>query len=217
MTAQADNTNRTCATAAVYPAFGQTVAGRVSTYLNGTTLTRDFDYWRMPAVAQPTTVTFRLYGEFPVDYLWQSYAVDCNSTPTTLLGAVRLACTSTFIGTVTLQPGVINTLRISAPDFQGLPCPNFNDYRLTVNVVPQGACCVTATACFVESAANCATQSGTVSQTAFIRGRGSSYRGTFYNPEFDTSGRIQISVSGRSQVVRLTSNKGSAVIRLSRN
>jgi hypothetical protein len=68
-----------------------------------------------------------------------------------------------------------------------------------------------------DVSATCATQSGTVSQTAFIRGRGSSYRGTFYNPEFDTSGRIQISVSGRSQVVRLTSNKGSAVIRLSRN
>lgn len=64
--------------------------------------------------------------------------------------------------------------------------------------------------------ASCATQSGTVTQTAFIRGHGSTYRGTFYNPEFDTSGKIQISVSGRSQVVRLNSNKGSAVIRLSR-
>lgn len=68
-----------------------------------------------------------------------------------------------------------------------------------------------------DVSATCATQSGTVSQTAFIRGRGSNYRGTFYNPEFDTSGKIQISVSGSSsQVVRLTSNKGSAVIRLSR-
>lgn len=67
-----------------------------------------------------------------------------------------------------------------------------------------------------DISATCATQSGTVSQTAFVRGRGSSYRGTFYNPEFDTSGKIQISVSGQSQVVRLTSDKGSAVIRLSR-
>lgn len=67
-----------------------------------------------------------------------------------------------------------------------------------------------------DVSATCATQSGTVSQTAFIRGRGSSYHGTFYNPEYDTSGRIQISVRGRSQVVRLTSSKGSAVIRLSR-
>lgn len=67
-----------------------------------------------------------------------------------------------------------------------------------------------------DVSATCASQSGTVSQTAFVRGRGSSYRGTFYNPEFDTSGRIQISVSGGSQVVRLTSDKGSAVIRLSR-
>jgi hypothetical protein len=67
-----------------------------------------------------------------------------------------------------------------------------------------------------DVSATCATQSGTVSQTAFVRGKGNSYRGTFYNPEFDTSGRIQISVSGRSQVVRLTSTKGSAIIRLSR-
>ena len=67
-----------------------------------------------------------------------------------------------------------------------------------------------------DVSATCATQSGTVSQTAFVRGRGSNYRGTFYNPEFDTSGKIQISVSGHSQVVRLTSDKGSAIIRLSR-
>ncbi|WP_295555040.1 hypothetical protein [uncultured Hyphomicrobium sp.] len=67
-----------------------------------------------------------------------------------------------------------------------------------------------------DVSATCATQSGTVSQTAFVRGSGSSYRGTFYNPEFDTTGNIQISVSGRSQVVRLTSAKGSALIRLSR-
>jgi hypothetical protein len=67
-----------------------------------------------------------------------------------------------------------------------------------------------------DVSATCATQSGTVSQTAFIRGSGSSYRGTFYNPEFDTSGKIQISVSGKSQTVRLTSTKGSAIIRLSR-
>jgi hypothetical protein len=67
-----------------------------------------------------------------------------------------------------------------------------------------------------DVSASCATQSGTVSQTAFVRGSGSTYRGTFYNPEFDTSGKIQISVSGKSQTVRLTSTKGSAIIRLSR-
>jgi hypothetical protein len=67
-----------------------------------------------------------------------------------------------------------------------------------------------------DVSATCATQSGTVSQTAFVRGSGSSYRGTFYNPEFDASGKISISVNGRSQVVRLNSNKASAVIRLSR-
>jgi hypothetical protein len=67
-----------------------------------------------------------------------------------------------------------------------------------------------------DISATCATQSGTVSQTGFVRGKGSSYRGTFYNPEFDTSGKISISVSGGSQVVRLTSTKGTGLIRLSR-
>ena len=67
-----------------------------------------------------------------------------------------------------------------------------------------------------DVSATCATQSGTVSQTAFVRGSGSSYRGTFYNPQFDASGKISISVSGNSQTVRLNSSKGSAVIRLSR-
>lgn len=67
-----------------------------------------------------------------------------------------------------------------------------------------------------DVSATCATQSGTVSQTAHVRGSGNSYRGNFYNPEYDTSGRITIAVSGRSQTVRLTSTKGSAVIRLSR-
>jgi hypothetical protein len=67
-----------------------------------------------------------------------------------------------------------------------------------------------------EVSGTCATQSGTVSQTGFVRGTGNSYRGTFYNPEFDTSGKITISVSGRSQVVKLTSTKGNGFIRLSR-
>jgi hypothetical protein len=64
--------------------------------------------------------------------------------------------------------------------------------------------------------ATCATQSGTVSQQAFVRGRGNSYRGTFYNASFDATGKISISVSGRSSTVRLISTKGSAVLRLSR-
>lgn len=67
-----------------------------------------------------------------------------------------------------------------------------------------------------DVSATCASQSGTVSQTAFVRGTGNRYRGTFYNPEFDTSGRIQLNVSGRSMVARLTSSKGSALIRMSR-
>jgi len=64
--------------------------------------------------------------------------------------------------------------------------------------------------------ATCATQSGTVSQIAFVRGNGSSFHGTFHNPEFDTDGVITISVSGRSATARLNSSKGSAVLRLNK-
>lgn len=67
-----------------------------------------------------------------------------------------------------------------------------------------------------DATASCSSQTGTVTQEAFVRGRGSNYRGTFYNPEFDTNGRIQLNVSGATMVARLSSTKGSAVIRLSR-
>ena len=64
--------------------------------------------------------------------------------------------------------------------------------------------------------AQCATQSGSVSQTASVRGGGNSYQGSFYNAQFDASGTIYIVVRGRNQTVRLISNKGSALLRLSR-
>ena len=64
--------------------------------------------------------------------------------------------------------------------------------------------------------AQCATPSGSVSQTASVRGGGNSYQGSFYNAEFDASGTIYIVVRGRNQTVRLISNKGSALLRLSR-
>ena len=64
--------------------------------------------------------------------------------------------------------------------------------------------------------ATCATPSGKVSQTATVRGSGSKYHGTFYNADFDLSGAINITVSGRSQTVRLSSTKANAVLRLTR-
>ena len=64
--------------------------------------------------------------------------------------------------------------------------------------------------------ATCATPSGRVSQSATVRGSGNRYRGSFYNPEFDASGSISITVSGRSQTVRLVGTKGSALLRLTR-
>ena len=65
--------------------------------------------------------------------------------------------------------------------------------------------------------ASCATPSGRVTQTAEVsRTAENRYRGSFYNPEYDASGTISIVVHGRSQTVRLTGDKGSALLNLSR-
>ncbi len=65
--------------------------------------------------------------------------------------------------------------------------------------------------------ATCATASGSVSQSAIVRKvGGNSYRGSFHNAEYDTSGSISISVSGRSQSVYVSATKGSASMRLTR-
>jgi len=64
--------------------------------------------------------------------------------------------------------------------------------------------------------ATCATSAGSVSQTASVRGSGSSYQGRFYNPDYDATGTIYVVVRGRSQTVRIVSNRGSALLRLSR-
>ena len=156
----ATNTNASCATANNYPAFGQIVGGRISTYLNGTTNTRDIDYWRLPAVTEPTVVTWRINAEFPVLYQFLRYATDCTNTATVAAGATRTACFNEFLGEVTLQPGGVNALLLTVPDFQGLPCPDFNDYRVTISLVPTGTCCVPASICFVTTASDCTTQAG---------------------------------------------------------
>ena len=64
--------------------------------------------------------------------------------------------------------------------------------------------------------AQCATPSGSVSQTATVHGRDNHYQGSFYNADYDASGTIHIVVRGNNQTVRLVSNKGSALLRLSR-
>lgn len=65
--------------------------------------------------------------------------------------------------------------------------------------------------------ATCATASGSVSQSAIVKKvGGNSYRGSFHNDQYDASGSISITVSGRSQSVYVGSNKGSASMRLSR-
>ena len=65
--------------------------------------------------------------------------------------------------------------------------------------------------------ATCATPSGSVSQSAIVRKvGGNTYRGGFHNSQYDASGSISVTVSGRSQSVYVGSNKGSASMRLSR-
>jgi hypothetical protein len=65
--------------------------------------------------------------------------------------------------------------------------------------------------------ATCATASGSISQSAVVhKVGGNTYRGSFHNPQYDASGSISITVSGRSQSVYVSGNKGSASLRLSR-
>ena len=65
--------------------------------------------------------------------------------------------------------------------------------------------------------ATCATASGKAAQSATLQKVGDNrYSGTFYNSEYDISGRIYVIIRGSSQSVRLTSSSGSASFRFSR-
>jgi hypothetical protein len=65
--------------------------------------------------------------------------------------------------------------------------------------------------------ATCATASGRATQTATVRRvGGNSYRGRFYNSEYDVSGTISVTVAGNRQSVRLTGGAGSASFELRR-
>ena len=67
----------------------------------------------------------------------------------------------------------------------------------------------------VTVVATCATPSGSVTQTARLRKTAAGrYTGTFFNEQFSVSGTIQVIVHGSSQIVRLLSNSGSAVLTL---
>ncbi len=69
----------------------------------------------------------------------------------------------------------------------------------------------------VSVVATCATPSGSVTQTAHLRRSGGGrYTGTFFNEQFSVSGTIQVIVNGSSQLVRLISKSGSAVLTLNR-
>lgn len=65
--------------------------------------------------------------------------------------------------------------------------------------------------------ATCATASGRASQTATLRYVGGNrYQGNFYNRDYDVSGTITVAVDGNRQVVRLSSDSGSATFEMRR-
>ncbi len=69
----------------------------------------------------------------------------------------------------------------------------------------------------VSVTATCATPSGSVSQTALLAKTGEGrYSGRFFNEQFSVTGSIQVVVKGGSQLVRLMSSSGSALLTLSR-
>jgi hypothetical protein len=63
--------------------------------------------------------------------------------------------------------------------------------------------------------ATCATASAKVDQSATLyRSGANSYTGSFFNEQYNTGGSIRITVSGRTQSVRLSGESGTAVFRL---
>jgi hypothetical protein len=67
----------------------------------------------------------------------------------------------------------------------------------------------------VSLEAHCATPSGAVDQSASLRRVGpNSFAGSFFNPQFNVSGSIHITVHGNTQTVSLRSSSGSASLTL---
>jgi hypothetical protein len=65
--------------------------------------------------------------------------------------------------------------------------------------------------------ASCATASARVDQSAELTKVGAnSYVGSFFNQQYNTGGQIRITVSGRSQSVRLSGEAGTAFFNLSK-
>jgi len=63
--------------------------------------------------------------------------------------------------------------------------------------------------------ATCATPSAKVDQTATLYKSGAnSFTGSFFNQQYNTGGSIRITVSGRTQSVRLNGEAGSAFFKL---
>lgn len=66
-----------------------------------------------------------------------------------------------------------------------------------------------------EMSASCATASAKVDQSAELTKVGAnSYVGSFFNQQYNTGGRIRITVSGRSGSVRLSGEAGTAFFNL---
>lgn len=65
--------------------------------------------------------------------------------------------------------------------------------------------------------ATCATASGKASQTAKVyRVSGTSYKGSFFNSEYNVRGSIRVHVNGKSQSVSLSGDGASAQLNLKR-
>ena len=63
--------------------------------------------------------------------------------------------------------------------------------------------------------ATCATTAGTFQQSGRVVKRGSnSYSGRLYSDQYAVSGNVSISVSGKSQTIRVSSPKGSGSLKL---
>ena len=79
-----------------------------------------------------------------------------------------------------------------------------------VKYTPQGSS-------VVAVSATCASASTTIQQTGQLsKVSATKYVGEFYNSQYDISGRIRVTISGGSQTVTFSSDRGSGSMQLSR-
>jgi len=132
----------------IYP--GDTYCGQAATYMNGTTQSRDTDWYRLELTAW-SEITWTVSSEFPSavfiisgacgDVTVENAAYGGNCTPVSAVKCLPPGIYYLFVSLGTSTGGI----------FTGYPCGDYNDYWAAVTTVPcsnpTSYCTATATTC----------------------------------------------------------------------